>query len=81
MLATKSQERQIVSCLRRDSHFVKAGPSESRKGRIYGFVKRGPFCLEPGTKYVRKSDNMEPKSLPQTNISERKWRGGALQDL
>lgn len=77
----RAKRDKTVSYFRRDSHFVRAGPSESRKGRIYGFVKRGPVCLQPGTKYVRKSDNIEPKSLPQTNISERKGRGGALQDL
>lgn len=80
-LRPRAKRDKTVSCFRGDSHFVKAGPSESRKGRIYGFVKRGSFCLQPGTKYVRKSDNIEPKSLPQANISERKERGGALQDL
>lgn len=48
---------------------------ENRKGRIYGFVQRGPF--QPGTKYIRKSDDSESKSLPQANISERKRRWGA----
>lgn len=40
-----------------------------------------PFCLQPATKYDRKSDNIEPESLPHANISESKGTGGALQDL
>lgn len=33
------------------------------------------FCLQPGTKCVRKSDNIEPKSLAQANINERRDKG------
>ena len=71
-------ETKLLHYFRRDSRFISASPSESRKGRIYGFVKRDPFCLQPGTKYVRKSDNIEPKSLPQANINERKEKGGNI---
>lgn len=54
---------------------LKAGRGE------YMALLRDPFCLQPGTKYVRKSDNAEPKSLPRVNINERKIKEETSQDL